>query len=154
MATALDVITRAMRLIGALAEAENPSASQSDDALTALQAMLGEWETRGVKLGAVVDMTFAAATTIPVPVTHLNAMVYGLAMELAPEYGALSALPALQPKADRAFRMLQAQYKRAPVIGADPAVVYQRGIINHTGVLVNADGENDPLLSGFGPIYP
>lgn len=122
-----------MRLIGALAEGEQPTADQSQDALVAFQAMLGEWETRGVKLGAVVDTEFATADTIPVAVTHLNALALGLAVELAPEYGAAAALQTVGPRADRAFRALRAQYARAPVIGADPAVVRQCGIVGNIG---------------------
>ena len=154
MATALDVITRSMRLIGALAEGEVPSAAQAADALVAMQAMLGEWETRGVKLGGAVDLDYATTTTVPVPITHQNALAFGLAVVLAPEYGAAASLKAIGPQAERSFRALQAQYARPPVIGADPAVVRQRGLLNRSGALVSTGGENDPLLSGFGPIYP
>ena len=76
-----------MRLIGALAEGEVPTAEQAADGITALQAMLGDWETRGVRLGSVVDATLATFTTIPVPVTHLNALAFNLAVTIAPEYG-------------------------------------------------------------------
>lgn len=133
MATALDVIRRAMRLIGALQEGEVPNADQAGDGLTALQAMLGEWEARGVGLGALVDAQMVAADTLHVPVTHLNALALNLAVLLAPEYGASASLQAIAPQAERSFRALQAQYTRAPVIGADPAVVRQRGILGNIG---------------------
>lgn len=146
MATALDVIRRAMRLIGAIAEGEVPTAEQAADGLTSLQAMLGEWEGRGVRLGAVVDTEFATADTIPVPVSHLNALAFNLAVTLAPEYGRGDALQAVLPQAERAFNALRAQYVKAPRIGADPAVVWQRGIIGNVGY-----GE---IESDTGPLYP
>jgi len=43
MATALDVIKRSMRLIGALGDGENPTASEGADCLDALNGMLDAW---------------------------------------------------------------------------------------------------------------
>jgi hypothetical protein len=43
MATARDIITRSMRLIGALGDGEEPTASEGADGLTALNAMLDSW---------------------------------------------------------------------------------------------------------------
>jgi hypothetical protein len=125
MATALDIIRRSMRLIGALAEDELPTAAQSDDGLAALQAMLGEWETRGLKLGAVVDQPLAAATTIPLPVTHLNAIALNLAVLMAPEYGAAQAMQMVAPQAERAFDALLAAYVRPTAAPIDAALVGQ-----------------------------
>lgn len=152
MATALDVIRRAMRLIGALQEGEVPNADQASDGLVSLQAMLGEWETRGVGLGALADAEHAAADTVNVPVTHLNALALNLAVLIAPEYGAGAAQQAVAPQAERAFRALQAQYTRAPTIGADPAVVSQRGILSNGGYVVS--GGEGALYSDTGPLYP
>lgn len=121
MATALDVIRRAMRLIGALAEGEVPTAEQASDALASFQAMLGDWEARGVRLGAVVDTTFGTADTIPVPPTHLQALAFNLAVVIAPEYGKADALQAVLPQAERAFDALVAQYCRPALVAPDPA---------------------------------
>jgi hypothetical protein len=126
VATVLDVTSRALRLIGALAESENPTAAQSDDAIVALQAMLGEWETRGLKLGAVVDQTpFVAATTLALPITHLNAITLNLAVLLAAEYGAAQAMQMLVPQAERSFDALLAAYVRPPVAPVDAALAGQ-----------------------------
>ena len=130
MATALDIISRSLRLIGAVAEGEVPSAAQAADGLVALQAMLGDWETRGVRLGAAVDATYGTATTIAVPVTHLNALALNLAVLLAPEYGRGEALQAIIPQAERSFDALLAQYHKPPKIAVDPALVVQSGLIN------------------------
>jgi len=155
MATALDFIRRAMRLIGSLDAGEIPSAVDAQTGLEALQAMLGEWETRGVRLGGVVDMPIAAATVIPVPVTHLNAIAYGLAAQIAPEYG--KPPDVLQPivaQAERSFKALLGQYTRAPTIGADPAVVWQRGILGNVLYGQVANSGDGALSSDTGPIYP
>ena len=146
MATALDVISRAMRLIGALSTGEVPSADEAKDGLSSLQAMLGEWEGRGVRLGAVVDTEFATADTIPVPVTHLQALAFNLAVVIAPEYGRGEALQAVIPQAERSFNALRAQYVRAPVIGADPAVTTNFG--------APSTGSDDAIYSDTGPLYP
>lgn len=116
-----------MRLIGALAEGEVPTAEQADDALLSLQAMLGEWETRGLRLGGVVDATITTTTALPVPVTHLNALALNLAVLLATEYGAQSALPMLAPQAERSFDALLASYVRPQAVPLDPAYTSQYG---------------------------
>lgn len=154
MATALDVIRRAMRLIGALAEGEVPTAAQAADGLESLQAMLGEWETRGVRLGSVVDATYATADDMPVPVTHLQALAFNLAIVIAPEYGkAGEALQSVIPQAERAFDALVSQYCYVPVVGIDPALVFQSGLLNahDEADLGGADG---PLSGDSGALYP
>jgi hypothetical protein len=155
MATALDVIRRAMRIIGALEDGEVPTASQAADGLEALRAMLGDWEARGLRLGAVVDMTIGTATTIPVPITHLQAMAFNLAVVIAPEYGRAEALAAVLPQAERAFTALRAQYAKVPVIGADPAVVWQRGILGNAGFgFVNTGDDDGAIYSDTGALFP
>lgn len=136
MATALDVITRAMRLIGALAEGEAPSAAQASDALVSLQGLLGEWETRGLRLGSVVDVTYATADTINVPITHINALTYGLAVSLVPEYGAQAAMQTLAPLAERSFDALLTQYTQPARVPLDPAFT-QTITINSQGIRVD-----------------
>lgn len=154
MATALDVITRALRMLGAVSTGEVPSADEAADGLTTLQGMLGQWETRGVRLGGAVDLTYATATTIPVPVTHYDALSFNLAVALAPEYGKSGeALAAIIPQAERTFRMLQAQYCKVPSIGADPAVTRQRGILGNVGWGEPMTGDG-ALYSDGGPLFP
>ena len=119
-------------MIGALAEGEQPTGEQSDDALLSLQAMFGEWETRGLKLGGVVDTEFTASTVVPVPVTHLNAIALNLAVLLAPEYGANAALPMLSPQAERSFDGLLASYVTPVAVPLDPALTSQYANITWT----------------------
>lgn len=155
MATALDVIRRAMRVIGALAEGEVPTAEQAADGLVSLQAMIGEWETRGVRLGGVVDMTLATVTEIPVPVTHFNALAFNLAVVLAPEYGRGDVLQSVIPQAERSFDALRGQYADVPVCGVDAALVDQYAILNNSlDGWWTGGGATDALSGDTGPLYP
>lgn len=50
--TALDLITRAMRLVGVLADSESPTASEGQDALSALNDMVDAWGTEELAIYA------------------------------------------------------------------------------------------------------
>ncbi len=58
MATALDQITGALRLIGQLAEGETPSSETASDALMAMNQMLDSWSTERLSIYATQDQTF------------------------------------------------------------------------------------------------
>jgi hypothetical protein len=58
MATAGDQINRALRLLGALAEGETPSAALSQDALTALNQMIDSWNTERLSVFSTQDQVF------------------------------------------------------------------------------------------------
>lgn len=68
MATAADIIARALRTIGVLASGETPSANEQADALTVLNVMLDAWRTESLMTYALRDqskaMTGAASYTI------------------------------------------------------------------------------------------
>ena len=154
MATALDVVRRAMRLMGALAEGEMPTAEQLSDGLQSMQAMLGDWETRGVFLGGAVDTTYTGATDVPVPVTHLNALAFNLAVTMAPEYGRQDALQAVLPQAERAFLALQAQYANVPICEVDPALVDQYPLLTVSLTGDGIGGTDGALAGDAGALYP
>lgn len=61
MATAQTLIDRALRLIGAVEPGETPTAAESADGLTALNAMLGSWQTERLIVFAYVDTAFTLA---------------------------------------------------------------------------------------------
>lgn len=109
MATCLQHVTRAMRLIGALQEGEQPNANQTADGITVLQNMLGAWEMEGITLSGLVGATLTAATDLPLPDSQTDAVQYNLAVRLAPEYGATPS-PIMMETADRTFRALQGAY--------------------------------------------
>jgi len=56
--TAGDQITRALRLLGVLAEGETPSANMSQDALTALNQMIDSWNTERLSVFNTIDQVF------------------------------------------------------------------------------------------------
>jgi hypothetical protein len=58
LATAGDQINRALRLLGVLAEGESPSASESADALLALNQMLDSWSTERLAVYATTTQSF------------------------------------------------------------------------------------------------
>lgn len=85
MSTNTQIITDAMRLFGALAEGETPSAEQSSDALRKLNQMMSTWEVDSIVLGyhAQTDAT----ATCPIPDWAEEGVMGQLAIKLAPEYG-------------------------------------------------------------------
>lgn len=68
MATAADIIRRSLRLIGALAAGETPSATEQADALDALNSMLDAWRTESLMVYALrtetLPLTGASSYTI------------------------------------------------------------------------------------------
>ena len=56
--TAGDQINRALRLLGVLAEGETPSASTSQDGLTALNQMIDSWNTERLSVFSTQDQIF------------------------------------------------------------------------------------------------
>jgi hypothetical protein len=58
VATAGDQINRALRLLGVLAEGETPSASESADALVALNQMIDSWNTERLSVYSTQDQSF------------------------------------------------------------------------------------------------
>ena len=58
MATAADQINGALRLLGVIAEGETPSASTSQDSLTALNQMIDSWSTERLSVFCTQDQSF------------------------------------------------------------------------------------------------
>jgi hypothetical protein len=110
MATAHDVITRALRTIGALAGGEMPTSDDAADALRTLNDMLAGWEMEGIRM-LLPDL--ALTDTIQVPRPQIEGIVLGLAMALAQEYGR-TVNPVLAMRARRTYRALQTAYFDMP----------------------------------------
>ena len=58
MASSQTIIDRALRLIGAIASGESPTAAESNDGLVALNAMISSWQTEKLNVYAFVDTAF------------------------------------------------------------------------------------------------
>lgn len=63
MASAQTIIDRALRLIGAIASGESPTTAESNDGLTALNAMISSWQTEKLNVYAFVDTAFTLVAT-------------------------------------------------------------------------------------------
>lgn len=120
MATAIDIITRALRLIGAQAQGETPRADDAQDALLALNAMLQAWEGDGIRFGNAYPA--ALADTLNLSARELDAVAHNLAVRIAPEYGA-GASPLLLDTADKLRRQVQAIYFDRRPARLDPTLI-------------------------------
>ena len=58
MASAQTIINRALRLLGAIGAGESPTTDESNDGLTALNAMIESWQTERLIVYAMVDTAF------------------------------------------------------------------------------------------------
>jgi hypothetical protein len=115
MATAHDVITRALRFAGVLASGETAASDDAADALTALNQMLAGWEMEGIRMGLPA---LALTDTLAIPDAHIEGVVMGLAMVLCQEYGRQPG-PVLLTRATRTRQALQAAYFQMPASRGD-----------------------------------
>ncbi len=83
MATANDLIVRAARRLGILAESEALSADAGVDALTQLNDMMHGFGPRGIHYAHV---TLAAADTVNVPDELIRSVMLLLCQEMADDY--------------------------------------------------------------------
>lgn len=84
MATVSSVCSRALRLLGVQDAGEAIQASEFENASDALNAMLRRWEASGISMGW--QPSDSPSDVLQVPDEALEAVVYQLAMRLAPEY--------------------------------------------------------------------
>lgn len=83
MAKAIDVINRALRLIGVAQSGEPLEADVASDALSVFNSLLAEWYGNI----AIPDYSVAALTTdLTIDDGDKEALAYQLAIRLAPEY--------------------------------------------------------------------
>lgn len=85
MATAIKIVTRAMRLCGILDSTQAPAADDTQDAIDTLNRLGARWLASGL-LTAWTDATLPTSTLVT-PVTADEALAYALALRIAPEYG-------------------------------------------------------------------
>jgi hypothetical protein len=107
MATANEVVSRSLRLLGVIASGETIEASVGADALTVLNGMLAEWHGSGIGLP---DYSVASlADTLTMDAADQEAVAYQLGLRIAPEYG-LTPPPAMVAIAAQAMFRLRQRY--------------------------------------------
>lgn len=104
--TALEVIEAAFRLLNVLAVGQTLEAADSANGLEALNTMLHEWELNGVP---VYHDDLAITDDIEMEASHLKAVKYNLALDLAPEYND-DISPILMNTALQSYAALERQY--------------------------------------------
>lgn len=121
MATAGDMVTRALRLIGVLDATETPSAEDMVTGLDALNDMLHAWWSDNIIPGHV---TLEQTDEIVLDDSALRAVRYSLAVELSIEYGrplseAIAAISEAEKKTLRIVNMTLTQ------------AVFESGVTEH-----------------------
>lgn len=110
MATASDIIGRALRLLDVIASGEAVDAAIAADSLSVLNAMLAEWHEAGIGLP---DYSLSGLSdTLATDAADSEAIAYQLAIRVAPEYG-LSVRPELAAMARQTMFRLRSRYFHA-----------------------------------------
>ena len=116
MATALQIISRAMRLCNVLDVAEAPSAGDAQDALETLNALLAEWHHAQIGLP---DYQFDnLETELASDAADREALAYQLAIRIAPEYGQ-SLSPLIAAAANESMSRLRLRYFQPGTVSFD-----------------------------------
>jgi len=104
MATVLEVVTGALKLLE-VRTAESPvTASEAVDGLLALNDMMNEWNIDGINIGyETLDST---TDELHVDLGSIGAIKANLAVYIAPEYGR-TVSPDLNDRADRSKKSLR-----------------------------------------------
>lgn len=125
MATARDIVTRALRKRRILAVGQSPEASELADGLSDLNDMLSAWRIDGIDIGHV---TLAASDTLDVPDDHILTIVLSLAERMSDYGGQMD--PADIVTAEQGRRALQAQYFHIGELSCEGA---QSGLLMNDG---------------------
>lgn len=116
MATAQDIINRALRLCRVLDAGEAAEAEDSTDALDTLNAMIAEWHFAEIGLP---DYSLASLTTeLASDAADREAIAYQLAIRMAPEY-VVELSPAAVALASETMQRLRLRYFQPGVAASD-----------------------------------
>jgi hypothetical protein len=104
---AIELIVRALRLIGQVAAGEAPEAEEAQDSLDTLNSLFAEW--RGSDI-AVPDYNVpTVASTLSIDRADKDAVAYQLALRMSPEFG-VSVSPEFRQAMDEAFSRFRLRY--------------------------------------------
>lgn len=104
--TVNDLIKGAFRLLNLIEEEETPSDAMMQDALEDLNTMLHSWQLDGV---GVFHTDLSLGDDVALDDSHLRAVKYNLAVELAPNYER-DPRQTVVYRAEELYRILQTQY--------------------------------------------
>ena len=104
MATAIDIITRSLRLINAIEAGEVAQAEDAVDGLAALNEMVNGWENVGINIGWA---NVGQNDELLVHDKYLEGIRYNLAVRLAAEYDGIDASPVIVSIAVAAYKAFQ-----------------------------------------------
>lgn len=105
--TAIELITRALRLIGAIDANEAPDAADARDALDVLNGLFAEWRGSGIPVPDYSVEGFDDELTLQL--ADKEAVAHQLAMRISPEYGR-GLSPEARENRDESWRRLQLRY--------------------------------------------
>lgn len=125
MATALDLITRALRKLGVYAAGEDPDAEDAEDCLAALNDMLAGWSINGIDLA---HTTLVLTDVLDVPDDHLEAITLSLAERIASQFAA-QVSPVDAAIADQGRAAIRAYHFSIGSLGIDHPAARPRGIV-------------------------
>lgn len=116
MATALNIVRRALRVAHAIDADEPPEAEASADALEILNAMLADWHEAEIGLPEYALAT--VNTTTVLDAADREAVALQLALRIAGEYGT-QVSPLDMESAERTFSRLRLRYFQPGVMTSD-----------------------------------
>lgn len=85
MTTAADIVGSALRKIGSVDPDEPIDAGDYESCIAAMNRMVMRWEAKGISVGW--SPVFNPDDIIPAPIDAEDALIYNLAIMIAPEYG-------------------------------------------------------------------
>lgn len=102
MATATEIATKALKRINVIASAETPAASDLNDTIDALNAMIASWEAYGL-----------SGDTLPLDKRFEQAIIAMLAVRMSEDFGKTVGA-VLSRDADEGWKALQAAFFAVP----------------------------------------
>ena len=104
MATAIDIVTRSLRLVNILEAGETASAEDAVDGVKSLNEMVNGWENSGIHIGW---SNVAQSEELLVHDKFLEGIRYNLALRMAAEYDGIDAPQAVMAIAVASFKAFQ-----------------------------------------------